>query len=100
MLSTGVRIWPEDLAQSSTCFEPSPPCIIHTTCSPERAAIIVRQMEDIRARKAIPDWNPALIWEVLPVGSQYDAAHIRLSLRVSPTAYRKSLLRLAGFARI
>lgn len=97
MLSTGVRIWPEDLAQSPTCFEPSPPSIIHTTCSPERAAIIVRQMEDIRARKAIPDWNPALVWEVLPVSPQYVDTHIHSSLRVSPTAYRRSLLRSARY---
>lgn len=67
MLSTGVRVWPEDLVQSPTCFEPVPPCIIHTTCSPERAAIIVKQVVDIRAREGIPDWNPALIWEILPV---------------------------------
>ncbi|GHJ87130.1 hypothetical protein NliqN6_3532 [Naganishia liquefaciens] len=66
MLSTGVRIWPEDLMQSPTGFKAIPPCIIHTTCSPERAAIIVQQIRDTQTRNTVPKWDPALIWEVLP----------------------------------
>lgn len=66
MLSKGVRIWPDDLVQSPTFCQPVMPCIIHTTCSPERADIIAQQIDNIR-EKTSPDWSPGLIWEILPV---------------------------------
>jgi hypothetical protein len=56
-----------DLVQSPSFFQPIKPCIIHSTCSPERAAIIIEQIDEIRSKENASDWKPAFIWEILPV---------------------------------
>ncbi|KAJ9127075.1 hypothetical protein QFC24_001309 [Naganishia onofrii] len=63
----GVRLWPMDLVQSPSFFQPTKPCIIHSTCSPERAAVIIEQIDEVRSEENASDWKPAFIWEILPV---------------------------------
>jgi hypothetical protein len=79
----GVRIWPEDLVQSPSFFQPTKPCIIHTTCSPERAAIITQQIDRIHVKENAFDWTPALIWEILPVRTAF--VSIQATAHTSPS---------------